>query len=129
VPSDAEESDIDDFMPVDDSDEDHFTTSEDEESLSSATPSVLDMSSDQTLAHAAEMSNNHLTSDGSARSAPKSAPEDDAVVDTTQDADAKQKKSRAKPETNMLNLNAGMKKEIDLTLPPPSNTNDRVGDG
>jgi hypothetical protein len=29
----------------------------------------------------------------------------------------------------MLNLNAGMKKEIDLTLPPPSNTNDRVGDG
>jgi hypothetical protein len=55
--------DIDHFMAVNDSDEAYFTTSDDEQSLSSATPSVLDMSSDQCLAHPTRMLNSHLTSE------------------------------------------------------------------
>jgi hypothetical protein len=101
-------------MAVDDPDEDQSPISEDEEMLSSATPSVPDMASDQTLAQPIEMTNSCLTSDGSARSAAKSAPEDDTVVDSTQDADANQKESRAKPKADRLNLNTGMKKEINL---------------
>jgi hypothetical protein len=127
VPSDAEDSDIDDRMAVDDSDEDHFTTSEDEQSASSMAPSDLDVSSDHSESpdqseYGSDVEQPSLkrvkATNGRPRSAVKSAPENGAVVDSAHDADTKQKKSRAKPKVNMLNLNTGMKKEVDLTLPP-----------
>jgi hypothetical protein len=96
-------------MAVDDSDEDHFTTSEDGQSLTSATRAVLDMSSDQTLADPTQMSNSHLASEQSSATVhAKSAPEDDTVVDSAQDANPQKK----------LKSRVNMKKEVDLTLPP-----------
>jgi hypothetical protein len=89
-------------MAVGDCDEERFTTSEDERSLSSATRSVLDMS------------------------CANSAYGNDAVVDSTQDTDPKKK---SKSRINMMNLNTGMTKEVDLTLHPLSNVNQGVGDG
>jgi hypothetical protein len=112
-------------MTVDDSDEEHFAISEDEQSLSSATPSVLDMSSDQTLAHPTQMSKSHLTSEQRPAKEALAAAESDAVVDSTQDTDPKKSKSIV----NMMNLPTGMKKEVDLTLHPLPNINQGVGDG
>jgi site-specific DNA-cytosine methylase len=107
-----------------DSDSDDFQDSDNEQSLSSATPSVLDMASDHSSSPDQSESGSDVeqpphkrmrASNGRARSAAKSAPEGDAVVDSTQDADPKKK---SKSRVNMMNLNAGMKKEVDLTLPP-----------
>jgi site-specific DNA-cytosine methylase len=113
-----------------DSDSDVFSASDNDQSDSSATSSELDMSSDQSSApNQSDSGASHSdveqpsskrakASNGGARSAAKSAPEIDADVDSAQGVDAKQKKSRSKPKTNMLNLNAGQEKEVDLALPP-----------
>jgi site-specific DNA-cytosine methylase len=113
-----------------DSDSGIFSASDNDQSDSSATHSELDMSSDQSSAPGQfdsgashsdveePSSKRAKASNGSARSAAKSAPETDADIDSAQGVDAKQKKSRSKPKTNMLNLTTRTTREVDLSLPP-----------
>ncbi|KAI4852875.1 hypothetical protein E4T44_01205 [Aureobasidium sp. EXF-8845] len=110
-----------------DSDSDVYSAPDDEKSDSSVTASDLDMHSDQSSApdqSESDASDSDVKKpsakrvkgiNGSARSAIKSAPENDADIDSAKDIEPeKKKKSRA----NMMNLNTDMKKEVDLTLPP-----------
>jgi hypothetical protein len=105
-----------------DFDSEVFTNSANDQSDSSATPSELDMSSDQTSPPGQfESGTSHpdveqpspkrrKTKHGRGHTAAKSAPENDALVDSAQDTSL-EKKSESSP------TRTSMKKEVDLTLP------------
>jgi site-specific DNA-cytosine methylase len=113
-----------------DSDSDVYLASADEKSDSSVPLSDLDMHSDQSSAP--DQSDSGASdldvekpppkrakgNNGSARSAAKSAPQNDADVDSAQGGDAKQEKSKSNSKINMLNLTTRTTREVDLSLPP-----------
>ncbi|KAI4733939.1 hypothetical protein E4T50_15516 [Aureobasidium sp. EXF-12298] len=118
-----------DPMDVADSDNDNFAVSDGEQSKSSVAPSDLSMSSGHTSSH--DQSDvgtsgsdkppprkRAKTNKGRARPAAKSAPEPADATDSAEDIVPSAKKSKQPSKINMVNLNKGQKREVDLTLPP-----------
>jgi site-specific DNA-cytosine methylase len=117
--------------PVDlaDSDNDDFTVSDNKQSTTSATLFDPDMSSNHSSSHdefdigASDADKppprkRPKTNNGRARPAAKPASEPADATDAAKITDSPTPKEKSKTRFNMMNLNTGMKKEVDLSLPP-----------
>ncbi|KAH0366937.1 hypothetical protein KCU65_g4926, partial [Aureobasidium melanogenum] len=112
--------------------EDSYTKSEDEQSTSSTMSSAPPSSSDQTVSDASdsvEVSPRKRVKGNSGRprqptkSTPESVPESVAPVKEGEVVDSSKQPSKSRPKktkVNMRNLNLGMKKNVNGTLPPLS---------